>query len=170
VQLLSTDVAGTEELVSTDFDQIDFFSDESLNEDPYPFYDHLRSKCPVTALPNYGVLAVSGYDEASDVYRDPDTFSSCNSVVGPFATFPVPPEGDDVTEIVAAHRDQLPMHDHMVTMDPPDHTQVGERGDGADLPQRLEVGVRVVDQRLVEEEVGLEQLGQRGSLENGLLT
>ena len=57
------------------------------------------------------------------MYRDTDSFSSCNSVVGPFAAFPVPLEGDDVTELVARHRDQLPMHEHMVTMDPPDHTR-----------------------------------------------
>src|SRR4051794_34439722 len=40
--------------------------------------------------------------------------------------FPVPLEGDDVTDLVAQYRDQLPMHEHMVTMDPPDHTR--ERG------------------------------------------
>ena len=34
------------------------------------------------------------------MYRDTETFSSCNSVVGPFATFPVPLEGDDVSDIV----------------------------------------------------------------------
>ncbi len=40
-----------------------------------------------------------------------------------FATFPVPLEGDDVSEIVAKYRDQLPLHEHMVTMDPPEHTR-----------------------------------------------
>ena len=39
---------------------------------------------------------MSGYEEASEIYLDTDTFSSCNSVIGPFATFPVPLEGDDV--------------------------------------------------------------------------
>jgi cytochrome P450 len=109
--------------VKPDFERIDFFSDPSLLEDPYPYFDHLRSKCPVTPLAHHGVLAVSGYDEATDVYRDADTFSSCNSVVGPFATFPVPLEGDDVSEIIERHRHQLPMHEHMVTMDPPGHTR-----------------------------------------------
>lgn len=112
--------------MTTDFEQVDFFSDESLNEDPYPYFEHLRSQCPVTPLAHHGVLAVTGYDEASEIYRDPDTFSSCNSVVGPFATFPVPLEGDDIGAIIEQYRDQLPMHEHMVTMDPPQHTQ--ERG------------------------------------------
>ena len=110
----------------TDFDRVDFFSDQSLNEDPYPYFEHLRARCPVTPIAQHGVLAVTGYDEIADIYRDPDTFSSCNSVVGPFAMFPVPLEGDDIGGIIEQHRDQLPMHEHMVTMDPPDHTR--ERG------------------------------------------
>lgn len=109
--------------MTADFERVDFFSDESLLEDPYPYFDHLRAKCPVTPLPHHGVVAVSGYDEVSDVYRDIETFSSCNSVVGPFAPFPVPLEGDDVGPLIERYRDQLPMHEHMVTMDPPDHTR-----------------------------------------------
>jgi len=107
----------------SDWRTIDFFSDESLLEDPYPYFEQLRSECPVLPLPHYGVVAVTGYEEAGEIYRDPDTFSSCNSVIGPFATFPVPLEGDDVGAIIDQHRDQLPMNEHMVTMDPPDHTR-----------------------------------------------
>ena len=78
---------------------------------------------PGAPIPHHGVVAISGYDEATDVYRDIDTFSSCNSVVGPFAMFPVPLEGDDISEIIERYRDQLPMNEHMVTMDPPEHTR-----------------------------------------------
>jgi cytochrome P450 len=106
-----------------DIHSIDFFSDQSLVEDPYPYFEELRAASPVLPLPHLGIVAVTGYDEATEVYRDPNTFSSCNSVVGPFATFPVPLEGDDVGAIIDGHRDQLPMHEHMVTMDPPDHTR-----------------------------------------------
>lgn len=109
--------------MTSDFDQVDFFSDQSLLEDPYPYFEHLRSQCPVTPLPHHGVVAVSGYEEATDVYRDVETFSSCNSVIGPFAAFPVPLEGDDISEIIERYRDQLPMNEHMVTMDPPEHTR-----------------------------------------------
>jgi cytochrome P450 len=105
------------------YDEVDFFSDASLLEDPYPYFDHLRSKCPVTPTATHGVVAVSGYEEAAEIYLDTATFSSCNSVIGPFAAFPVPLEGDDVGDIIDAHRDQLPMNEHMVTMDAPMHTQ-----------------------------------------------
>ncbi len=107
----------------SDWETIDFFFDESLVEDPYPYFDELRSACPVLRLPHLGVVAVTGYDETTEVYRDTETFSSCNSVVGPFATFPVPLEGDDVSDVIDGYRDQLPMHEHMVTMDPPEHTR-----------------------------------------------
>jgi cytochrome P450 len=107
----------------TNWETVDFFSDESLSEDPYPYFDYLRSQCPVLPTDNLGVVAVSGYEEALEIYLDPETFSSCNSVIGPYATFPVPLEGDDVGGIIDGYRDQLPMNEHMVTMDPPMHTQ-----------------------------------------------
>ena len=106
-----------------DFATIDFFTDPSLIEDPYPYFEYLRARCPVTSTPHYGVVAVSGYDEATEIYRNIDTFSSCISVIGPFASFPEPLVGDDVSEQIERHRDQLPMHEHMVTMDPPMHTR-----------------------------------------------
>jgi cytochrome P450 len=106
-----------------DWETIDFFSDASLVEDPYPYFDHLRAQCPVLPTDNLGVVAVSGYEEALEIYLDTETFSSCNSVIGPFAAFPVPLEGDDVGAIIDGNRDQLPMSEHMVTMDPPMHTQ-----------------------------------------------
>jgi cytochrome P450 len=105
-----------------DWRTVDFFSDPNLVEDPYPYFDELRSECPVVRMPS-GVVAVTGFDEASEVYLDGDDFSSCNSVIGPFAQFPVPLDGDDVAEIIEQHRDHLPMNEHMVTMDPPAHTR-----------------------------------------------
>ena len=38
--------------------------------------------------------------EAIAVYHDPASFSSCNTVAGPFTRFPVPFEGDDVSDII----------------------------------------------------------------------
>jgi len=138
----------------TNFETVDFFTDESLVEDPYPYFEHLRAQCPVAAMPHHGVLAVSGYDEVSEIYRNTDTFSSCNSVVGPFATFPVPLEGDDVTEIIERHRDELPMNEHMVTMDPPMHTRERALVMRLLTPKRLKENEafmwRSVDQQLDE--------------------
>lgn len=71
------------------FDTVDFFTDGSLVDDPYPYFEHLRATRPVARLPHHGVVAVTGYDESSELWRDPATFSSCNSVTGPFPGLPV---------------------------------------------------------------------------------
>jgi cytochrome P450 len=106
----------------TDYDAIDFFRGDELVADPYPYFDWLRGQCPVQREHHHGVMMVTGYDEAIAVYHDTATFSSCNSVTGPFPGFPVPLEGDDVSDVIAQHRDELPMSDQLPTMDPPQHT------------------------------------------------
>ena len=56
------------------------------------------------------------------VYNDTATFSSCNTVSGPFAEFPVPLEGDDISAIIEQYRDELPFSDQLPSFDPPKHT------------------------------------------------
>jgi cytochrome P450 family 150 subfamily A5 len=104
-----------------DLDVLDFFRGDELIVDPYPYFDHLRSKCPVVREPHHGVVMVTGYEEAVSVYTNVDTFSSCNSVTGPFPGFPVPLAGDDVSGLIARYRDELPFSDQVTTMDPPKH-------------------------------------------------
>jgi cytochrome P450 len=101
-----------------------WFTDESVSQDPYPFLAGLRSECPVQPTPHHeGVIAVTGYAEASEVLRRHDTFSAAVTVVGPFADFPEPLVGDDVSELLERYRHLLPQHEHMVTMDQPAHTR-----------------------------------------------
>ncbi|HTU37669.1 MAG TPA: cytochrome P450 [Acidimicrobiales bacterium] len=104
-----------------DFDDIDFFRGNELVADPYPYFDFLRGTCPVQLEPNHGVVMVTGYDEAVSVYTNTGAFSSCNSVTGPFPGFPVPLEGEDVSDLIEEHRDELPFSDQLTTMDPPKH-------------------------------------------------
>jgi cytochrome P450 len=106
----------------TDFDAIDFFRNRSLYQDPYPYYEYLRAKAPVWREPHHGVVMITGYEEAIAVYRDTATFSSCNAVTGPFAGFPVPLEGDDVSALIEQYRDELPFSDQLPSFDPPKHT------------------------------------------------
>ena len=104
-----------------EYDDIDFFRGDELIGDPYPYFDHLRSGCPVQREPRHGVVMVTGYEEAVSVYTNTSTFSSCNSVTGPFPGFPVALEGDDVSDVIEQHRDELPFSDQLTTMDPPKH-------------------------------------------------
>ena len=104
---------------------LDFFSDASVLADPYPYYALLREQGPVYREPHHGVVMVTGYDEARSVYSDVDTFSSCNSVSGPFPGFSPPLDGPGVTDVSALieeHRHELPMHDQIICFDPPVHT------------------------------------------------
>ena len=106
----------------SDFESVDFFTDASLIPDPYPYFDHLRERWPVLPSPHQGVVAITGHQEALAVYKDP-AFSSCVSVAGPFSGLPFEPEGDDIGALIEQHRSQIPMSEHIVTQDPPDHTR-----------------------------------------------
>ena len=52
------------------FESTDFFRNKDVIDDPYPYLDHLRGKCPVFQEPYHDVYMVTGYDEAIEVYHD----------------------------------------------------------------------------------------------------
>ena len=95
----------------------------SSSKIPIPTSSTSANSCPVVKEPNKGVYMVTGYDEAVDVYHDQTTFSSCVSAIGPFAKFPVPLEGDDITDIIEKYRYDLPFGDQIPSFDPPKHTE-----------------------------------------------
>jgi cytochrome P450 len=129
---------------------MNFFQGDELVADPYPYFDALRQQCPVRREPHHGVVMVTGYDEAVQVFHDAATFSSCISVTGPFPGFPVPLDGDDVTGLIEQHRHELPMSDQLPTLDPPVHT------DHRALLMRL-----ITPKRLKENEASMWQLADR---------
>ncbi len=105
-----------------DIEATNFFRDRPVQDDPYSYFDAVRSKSPVWQEPHYGVFMVTGHEEALSVYNDAATFSSCNAVSGPFKKFPVPFEGEDVSKIIDTYRDELPFSDQLPAFDPPRHT------------------------------------------------
>lgn len=107
---------------TVDVEAVDFFTDATVVTDPYPYFDTLRSRCPVHPVAHQGVVAVTGYDEAVEVYRDTATYSSCNAVGGPFPQVVTPsPEVTDITEVIEGSREQWPFSEFMVTMDGENH-------------------------------------------------
>jgi cytochrome P450 len=104
------------------FDGVDFFRSGPLYQDPYPYYEYLREHGPVWREPHHGVVMVTGYAEALEVYHDSNRFSNCNVVAGPYAEWPVPLESDDISEIIEKYRDQLSFSDQLPAFDPPKHT------------------------------------------------
>ena len=108
-----------------DLDAHDFFRSDRFVADPYVYFDHMRAKCPVQREPHQGVVMVTGYNEALEVYNNPDRFSSCMSTTGPFAGCPIPladHQNEDISELIEQFRDQTPFFDQLPTMDPPVHT------------------------------------------------
>lgn len=106
-----------------DIHATNYFRDKDVQNDPYEYYDALRAASPVWQEPHYGVFMVTGYEEALDVYHDTAQFSSCNVIAGPFVQFPVPVEGDDITELIEEHREVFPFSDQLPSFDPPKHSE-----------------------------------------------
>ncbi len=121
----------------SDFDSVDYFTDMSLVPDPYPYYDHLRGKCPVQQATPYGVVAVTGHAEALAAYKD-SAMSSCVAVAGPFPPLPFTPEGDDISAQIEEHRAAIPMAEHVVTMDAEAHQKTRGLLEQADHPEATE--------------------------------
>jgi cytochrome P450 len=120
-----------------DFSEVNFFTDPGLTADPYPYYEYLRAQCPVVHVPASGVVAVTGYDELTQVYRDSATFSAVNSSLGPF---PLPfdvADDDDISDRIELHRNEFPMSEHLVSFDPPRHTAHRALLNGLFTPKRL---------------------------------
>jgi len=108
-----------------EFERYDFFRSDRFVNDPYAYFDYLREQSPVLREPHHGVVMVTGFDEALQIYNDPDSFSSCMSTTGPFAGCPIPLKGhenEDISALIEAWRDKTPFSDQITTMDPPNHT------------------------------------------------
>jgi cytochrome P450 len=105
------------------FDQVDFFTDLSLVNDPYPYFDFLRNQAPVTRLPHRNVVAVTGHAEALAILNDSQTFSSVNSAFGPIPELPFTPEGDDISAQIEEYREQMLAYGAIVTMDGAKHAK-----------------------------------------------
>ena len=120
-----------------DIDAINFFQDAATILDPYSYVEYLAAEAPVYREPHQGVFLVSGYAEAVEVFRDTATFSNTTIVAGPVPNFSEKFEGDDMTEFLVQHRDELPMWDQIITFDPPHHTAHRALLMGLITPKRL---------------------------------
>ncbi|HWI43164.1 MAG TPA: cytochrome P450 [Nocardioides sp.] len=110
-------------MTELDYDSIDFFRDNAVVADPFPYFEHLRGKCPVIKEQHHDVVMVTGWSEITEILSDNESFSACNTVTGPFPGLPLPDDaGDDISAYVAEHRAELPFSDQLPSMDPPVHT------------------------------------------------
>ncbi len=111
---------------SNDFAEHDFFRSDRFVDDPYSHFDYLREQGPVVREPHQGIFMVTGFDEALEIYNDPERFSSCMSTTGPLMGCAIPLEGhenEDISGLIKEYRDKTPFSDQITTMDPPEHTK-----------------------------------------------
>lgn len=115
----------------------DFFTDADVAKKAEPYFDHMLANHPVFREPKYGVVIVTGYEEALQVYHAPDVYSSINRTGGPIVDLPVELVGDDITDILEQHRSYFSSNDQIVTFDPPVHTDHRSILMGLITPKRL---------------------------------
>lgn len=121
----------------------------------------LAATLPRAAAARAGVVAITGHAEALAVYKDP-AFSSCVSVAGPFSGLPFEPEGDDIGALIEQHRSQIPMSEHIVTQDPPEHARTRGLLGRLLTPKRLKENEEFM-WRLADEQ--LDEFVSRGTCE-----
>jgi cytochrome P450 len=138
----------------TELADVDYFSNAEIAQDPYAYYEYLRSQGPVFQEPHHGVVAVTGYAEVMAAFKDVDSFSAVNAIGGPFPPLPFEPEGDDISAQIEAHRHEFPIFEHMVVMDPPSHERARSLLSRLLTPRRLKENEdfmwRLVDTQLDE--------------------
>jgi cytochrome P450 len=120
------------------FDNVDFFTDASLIDDPHPYYEYLRTQGPVAALPRENVVAVTGYEEGLAVLRDDERFSAVQAVSGPIPPLPFKADAHDITKQLAEHRSSMPFAAFLATLDPPAHDRLKSLLMGVITPRRMQ--------------------------------
>lgn len=100
----------------------DYFTDYSILKDPYEYFEAIRAKGPVYRHPDNGIVFVTGYDEALEVFNNNKDFSSAIAPQGPALPLPFEPQGDDITEQIEAHRTQFIGGDLLVAYDDRQHS------------------------------------------------
>ncbi|MDV8071443.1 cytochrome P450 [Rhodococcus sp. IEGM 1366] len=117
--------------------ETDFFTDADIAAEAEPYFDYMLANHPVFREPKYGVVIVTGYEEALQVYHQPDVYSSINRTGGPVVDLPFEIVGDDISEILEKHREYFSSNDQLVTFDPPLHTDHRAILMGLITPKRL---------------------------------
>ena len=115
----------------------DYFTDPVVLKDPYDYFAELYSKDPVYKPKLRDVMFVTGFEEATEILRNTNDFSSVIAVTGAAVPLPFKPVGDDISEQLEQHRHEVPGSDILVTYDGPRHTATRSLMTSLFVPSRL---------------------------------
>ena len=116
--------------------------DPAVREDPYPLYAELRAQGPVLRVEPLGAWLVTGYDEVTEVLKNPALYSS-TAMHGAMARMHGPQEPGD--------EGPPPM---IITTDPPKHDRLRALVNRGFTPRRIgrmESRVRAIAAELFNE-------------------
>jgi cytochrome P450 len=115
----------------------DYFTDYEIAKEPYAFFDALRAHGPVYQPPGKDYVIVTGFEEALEVLRDHESWSSAIALQGAGAPLPFAAHGSDITDEIEAHRTQFPGSDQVVNLDDDAHTRLRALINTLFVPSRL---------------------------------
>jgi cytochrome P450 len=115
----------------------DYFTDNSVNDDPYAYFAEIRKHGPVYRDEARGLVMVTGYAEAVDVLRNSQDFSSVITTGGPTLPLPFAPDGEDITDQIEAYREQIPGTNLLVAQDDTRHGNARALLNNLFVPSRL---------------------------------
>ena len=120
-----------------ELEERDYFTDRVVLKDPYDYFAALYSKDPVYQPKLRDVMFVTGFEEANEILRNTNDFSSVIAVTGAAVPLPFKPIGDDISEQLEQHRHEVPGSDILVTYDGPRHTATRSLMTTLFVPSRL---------------------------------
>jgi cytochrome P450 len=145
-------------------EQSNFFAgDPHVLADPYKFYQAAAVQGPITQEPHFGVYLATNYRDILEIERRHNDFSACVAAVGPFAKGQVPEREDEAScpfgkaDMGAEVEEWLKTTElnmiPVLTLDPPDHTDIRKLVNKLFTPQRKEQvtpRLRELAQELIE--------------------
>jgi len=115
----------------------DYFTDHSVLLDPYQYFEDMRPRGPICQLQTRDCLLLTGFDECVEVLRNPEDFSSLNSLASSSFPLPFTPQGSDISAQLEAHREKYVGHDLLVCLDDQRHSNVRSLVGRMFAPKRL---------------------------------
>ena len=106
------------------FKERDYFTDHSVLLDPYGYFEEMRPLGPVAQLQTHNCLLITGFQECVEVLRNPQDFSSLNSLDSSAFPLPFEPKGSDISAQLEENRHKYIGAELMVTFDDQRHTNM----------------------------------------------